>query len=79
MLSAHKVGAIVPIPGGRELTAREIDVVRLLAGGQTNQEIAEELVVSVRTIERHIGNIYGKLGARGRAHATAYALTRGLI
>ena len=64
---------------GRELTAREIDVVRLLAGGQTNQEIAEELVVSVRTIERHIGNIYGKLGARGRAHATAYALTRGLI
>src|SRR5712691_4016243 len=79
MLSAHEVGAMVPIPGGRELTARETDVVRLLAGGQTNQEIAEELVVSVRTIERHIGNIYGKLGARGRARATAYALTRGLI
>ena len=49
------------------------------AGGRTNQEIAEELVVSVRTVERHIANIYHKLGARGRGHATAYALTRGLI
>jgi DNA-binding NarL/FixJ family response regulator len=54
-------------------------VVRLVAGGRTNREIADELVVSVRTVERHIGNIYRKLGARGRAHATAYALTHGLV
>ena len=72
-------GAMLQAPGGRELTAREVEVVRLIAGGRTNQEIAEELVVSVRTVERHIANIYHKLGARGRAHATAYALTRGII
>ena len=64
-------------PGG--LTAREVEVLRLIAGGQTNNEIAEDLVLSVRTVERHIGNIYGKISARGRADATAYALTRGLI
>jgi DNA-binding NarL/FixJ family response regulator len=54
-------------------------VLRLLAGGRTNKEIAEELALSVRTVERHIGNLYGKIAARGRADATAYALTRGLI
>ncbi len=61
------------------LTAREVEVLRLLAGGRTNGEIAEELVVSVRTVERHVANIYAKIGARGRVNATAYALTRGLI
>ncbi len=61
------------------LTEREVEVLRLLAGGRTNDEIAEELFVSVRTIERHIANIYAKIGSRGRANATAYALTRGLI
>jgi pimeloyl-ACP methyl ester carboxylesterase/DNA-binding CsgD family transcriptional regulator len=61
------------------LTGRELEVLRLLAGGRTNKEIADELVLSVRTVERHIGNIYGKISARGRADATAYALTRGLI
>ncbi len=61
------------------LTEREVEVLRLLAGGQTNKEIAQELVLSVRTVERHIGNIYGKIRARGRADATAYALTRRLV
>jgi DNA-binding NarL/FixJ family response regulator len=78
-LARHTPSARVPTQAARALTARELEVVRLLASGQTNQEIAEELVVSVRTVERHIANIYRKLGARGRAHATAYALTRGLI
>ena len=78
-LAGHAPSARVAIRAARDLTAREVEVVRLLASGQTNQEIAEELVVSVRTVERHIANIYRKLGARGRAHATAYALTRGLI
>ncbi len=64
-------------PGG--LTAREVEVLRLIASGRTNSEIAEELVLSVRTVERHIGNIYGKISACGRADATAYTLTRGLI
>ena len=62
-----------------DLTEREVEVLRRLAGGKTNDEIAEELHVSVRTVERHIANIYAKIGSRGRANATAYALTRGLI
>jgi len=61
------------------LTAREVEVLRRLAGGKTNNEIAEELYVSVRTIERHIANIYGKIGTRGRANATAYALSHNLV
>ena len=69
--------SVGPNPDG--LTEREAEVLRLIASGQTNSEIAEELVLSVRTVERHIGNIYGKIGARGRADATAYTLTRGLI
>ena len=61
------------------LTAREAEVLRRLAGGKTNNEIAKELHVSARTVERHIANIYAKIGARGRANATAYALTHNLI
>jgi pimeloyl-ACP methyl ester carboxylesterase/DNA-binding CsgD family transcriptional regulator len=61
------------------LTEREVEVLRHLAGGRTNDEIAEELFVSVRTVERHVANIYAKIGARGRANATAYALTHNLI
>jgi DNA-binding CsgD family transcriptional regulator len=79
---AALVGATAPRPAEAYpdgLTAREVEVLRLIAGGQTNSEIAEVLVLSVRTVERHIGNIYGKITARGRADATAYTLTRGLI
>ena len=61
------------------LTAREVEVLRHLAGGRTNDEIAKELFVSVRTVERHVANIYAKIGARGRANATVYALTHNLI
>jgi pimeloyl-ACP methyl ester carboxylesterase/DNA-binding CsgD family transcriptional regulator len=61
------------------LTAREVEVLRHLAGGRTNDEIAKELFVSVRTVERHVANIYAKIGARGRANATAYALAHNLI
>jgi DNA-binding NarL/FixJ family response regulator len=61
------------------LTAREVEVLRYLAGGRTNDEIAEELFVSVRTVERHVANIYSKIGAKGRANATAYALSLNLI
>lgn len=63
-------------PGG--LTPREVEVLRLLATGRTNSEIAAELVLSVNTVIRHIANIYGKLGLRSRSEATAYALRRGL-
>ena len=67
----------IAVPDG--LTNREVEVLRLVAGGRTNNEIAEELVLSVRTVERHVANIYKKIGARGRADAAAYTLTHGLF
>ena len=60
------------------LTPREVDVLRLIAAGRTNNDIAAELVISLPTVERHITHLYGKIAARGRADATAYALRRGL-
>jgi DNA-binding CsgD family transcriptional regulator len=63
-------------PGG--LSEREAEVLRLIAQGRSNREISEALVLSVRTVERHITNIYAKIGARGKADATAYALRHGL-
>ena len=56
------------------LTPRETDVLRLIAVGRTSSEISRELSLSVRTVGRHITNIYTKIGARTRADATAYAL-----
>ena len=60
------------------LTRRELEVLRHLAVGESNRQIARELYLSVRTVERHITNIYAKIDARGRADATAYALRRGI-
>ena len=63
------------------LTAREREVLHLLAQGRSNDAIASELVLSVRTVERHVENIYGKIGVSGRsarAAATAWAHAHGL-
>ncbi len=60
------------------LTARELEVLRLVASGRSNREIAQQLVLSLRTVERHINNLYAKIGARGKADATAYAFRHGL-
>jgi DNA-binding CsgD family transcriptional regulator len=60
------------------LSARELEVLRLLAAGRSNREIAETLVLSVRTVVHHVEHIYAKIGARKRADAVAYALRRGL-
>jgi predicted ATPase/DNA-binding CsgD family transcriptional regulator len=61
-----------------ELTPRELEVLRLVAAGHSNRQIANELILSVRTVERHINNLYAKIGARGKADATAYAFRHGL-
>jgi DNA-binding NarL/FixJ family response regulator len=61
-----------------ELTNRELEVLRLVCAGQTNREIAGSLVVSVRTVDRHVSNIYAKLGVSSRAAATSYAHEHGL-
>jgi pimeloyl-ACP methyl ester carboxylesterase/DNA-binding CsgD family transcriptional regulator len=63
-------------PGG--LTAREAEVLRLVATGQTNREVAAALVLSEKTVSRHLENIYGKLGVSSRAAATAVAVRTGL-
>ena len=55
------------------LTARELHVLRLISTGRTNKEIAEELCLSERTIDRHVSNILTKLDVRSRTAATAYA------
>jgi DNA-binding CsgD family transcriptional regulator len=57
-----------------QLTAREIDVLNLIAQGASNKEIARRLALSVHTVERHIANVYAKIGVRNRAEATAYQL-----
>ena len=61
------------------LTAREVEVLKLIAAGRTNREIAAELVLSPRTVGRHITNLYGKIDARGKSDATAYAIHHGLV
>ena len=61
------------------LTARELQVLRLLAAGESNKAIAAELVLSTRTVDRHVSNIFGKLRVSSRAAATAYAYEHELI
>ena len=61
------------------LTAREREVLRLLVAGRSNREIAEHLVITMATVERHITHIYTKLNVRGRARVTAIAIEHGII
>jgi LuxR family maltose regulon positive regulatory protein len=61
------------------LSDRELDVLRVLADGQTNQEIAQGLCVSINTVKTHLKNIYGKLGVNNRRAATAQAKNLGLL
>jgi DNA-binding NarL/FixJ family response regulator len=61
------------------LTAREVEVLRLVARGKTNRTIAQELDISEKTVARHIANIFTKLDLSTRAAATAYAFTHRLV
>ncbi len=64
------------LPDG--LTPREGEVLSLIAAGLANQEIARKLFISEGTVKTHINNLFGKIGARDRAQAVAYAFRRGL-
>jgi NarL family two-component system response regulator LiaR len=80
---AHKViqelsQPSVPSPSGVPLTARELEVLKLLARGLTNSEIAETLVVSDSTVRVHVSNILGKLHLANRTQAALYAVQEGL-
>jgi DNA-binding NarL/FixJ family response regulator len=61
------------------LSKREVEVLRLVAQGRTNRDIAEMLVLSEKTVARHLTNIYTKLGVENRAAATAFALRHALV
>ena len=64
---------------GEMLTPREEEILKLVAEAHTNDEIAEMLVISKKTVERHRANILEKLGMRDRVELTRYAIRRGLV
>jgi DNA-binding CsgD family transcriptional regulator len=75
-----QAAVLSPAPGG--LTERQLEVLRLLMAGRSNHAIAEALVLSERTVERHVANVYAKIrvaGSSARAAATTWALTHGLV
>jgi ATP/maltotriose-dependent transcriptional regulator MalT len=65
--------------GDHGLSTRELEVLRLVAAGKTNREIAAALVVSEHTVARHLQNIFGKLGVSSRTAATAFAFQHELV
>ncbi len=75
-VEAHMGMAANPTAG---LTAREVEVLRLVASGRTNRAVAVDLVISEKTVARHLSNIFDKLGVSSRAAATAYAYEHDLI
>jgi DNA-binding CsgD family transcriptional regulator len=77
-----RVEALIRKPAARAaggLTERELQVLRLVAAGQTNRSIAADLFLSERTVDRHVSNILTKLGVSSRAAATAHAYQHQLI
>jgi DNA-binding CsgD family transcriptional regulator/tetratricopeptide (TPR) repeat protein len=78
-----EAGALARDGGARPvagiLTPRQVEVLRLVAAGKTNREIAADLLISAHTVSRHLDNIYGKLGVSSRAAAASFAHTHGLV
>jgi DNA-binding NarL/FixJ family response regulator len=72
-LAGHLLEAPIPI------TAREREILELVAGGETDQDIAEQLTISVRTVHSHLDRIRDKTGARRRADLTRFAIKRGIV
>ena len=62
-----------------ELTERELDVLRLIANGRTNSQIADKLVISENTVKGHVSNILSKLHLADRTQAAAYAWQQGIV
>ena len=77
-VASAEAAADAPIAPPDGLTPREIEVLRLIAIGRSNQEIASELVISFNTVTNHVKNILGKTGCANRTEAAAYAIPRGL-
>ena len=77
LVHAVRTGVSVDAPDG--LTARELEVLALVAEGRTDAEVAEGLVVSLRTVHAHLRSVYRKLNVHTRSAATRYALEHGLV
>jgi two-component system response regulator NreC len=75
-LKRAEIGAA---PGYQQLSAREREVLQLIARGLTNKEIAEQLSLSVRTVERHRSSIMAKAGLQNRAELVAFAVRQGIL
>ena len=73
------LAALKPSEGAHGLTKREVEVLRLLASGRSNKLIGKELFVSERTVDRHVSNLFGKIGVSTRAAATAWAYENGVV
>jgi len=79
ILSRHMDATTAPSGGASaNLSSRETEVLRLLAAGKSNQQIADELVISLNTVRRHVSNIFDKTGVANRAQAGAWARDHGL-
>jgi DNA-binding CsgD family transcriptional regulator len=77
--AASDLAALDGSPRGHGLTARELQVLRLVSSGKTNKAIARELSLSEKTVDRHVSNIFNKLAVSSRAAATAYAYQHKLV
>jgi DNA-binding NarL/FixJ family response regulator len=75
--AGHRVSSRREGPAG--LTPREVDVLRLVARGLSNKEIAKQLVISPKTAGNHIEHIYSKIGTSTRARASLFAMQHGLL
>jgi DNA-binding CsgD family transcriptional regulator len=76
----HAVDALLEAPSERHsLSARELQVLQLVAAGKTNRSIASQLFLSERTVHRHVSHIFDKLGVRSRTEAATYALEHQLL
>lgn len=78
LLDATSGAAAAPEPLPDNLTAREVEVLQLIAGGLSNREIARRLFVSEATVKSHINRLFAKTGVRDRAQAVQYAYRHGL-
>jgi DNA-binding NarL/FixJ family response regulator len=75
--AGHRRAARRPRPAG--LTERQVVVLRLVAAGRTNRQIADELTLSPRTVEHHVQDVYARIGVSSRAGAAMFAMEHGLL
>jgi DNA-binding NarL/FixJ family response regulator len=77
--AGHEVERLLGPSRPAGLTARELEVLRLVAGGQSNPQIASALFLSEKTVARHLSNIFGKIRVTSRTAAAAYAFEHKLV